>query len=411
MPVLHPVTGHVVARDRAHAVVTPPYDALTPAERSAVAATDPDSYLGALPTGGPALDLEGALRGCRDHLARLLATRRFRRLPGPALAVLALGAGRSRAVAVVGDVEVAAYRDGRVLPHERVDDQRVAQLTRYLEVVGVASSPVAVTQHPHPDVTAATAPVLASVPDVAYRATDGGGATTDVALWVVTDTAQREALAAAVAAAGTAFLADGHHRAEAAARYAERLGAGVEDPAGRVLTAVLPTDHLGVRPFHRRLEGLGHLDVATVRARLRDRGLRVDQLPGPARPDRAGVWTVAVGGVWLRVAPSPEAGRCDDPVEALDIRAAERELLPALVGDAARVEVVPVPDPHGLAALEAPGAIGVALHPPAIETVLRIASAGRTVPPKTTYVVPKLRSGLLVIPRGDHAPSPSDPAP
>ena len=225
--------GHVVAAERAHRVVAPPYDALAPATRAALAATDPDSYLGALPPGVAvgSRELETTLVRCRDHLARLFAAGYYRALPGPTIGVLALGAGDERAVGIVGDVPVAAFAavgrgaarpgtaapfrddDGLVRPHERVRAARVDELTRYLEVVGVASSPVALTQRPSAAVTSATEAVTTSAPDLAYRADDG----VDVALWCVTDPRRRRALERAVAEAGPAFLADGHHRSAAAA--------------------------------------------------------------------------------------------------------------------------------------------------------------------------------------------------
>jgi hypothetical protein len=288
---LLPFDGDVVVADQAHRVVAPPYDALAPAARAALAATDPDSYLGALPPGtaADAEQLDAALARSRAHLDRLVAAGRYRPIGGPAVGVLALGSGVDRASAIVGDVPVAAFAalagddgsraggpaapprpfaadDGLVRPHELVDEGRVAQLARYLEVVGVASSPVALTQRPHAEVTAATAAVVERPPDLAYRADDG----VDVALWCVTDPAVRARLVAAVAAAGPAFLADGHHRGAAAARHAAALGAGRHDPAGRVFCAVLPADHLRVHAFHRRLDGALAADTS-------------DEVPRPAR--------------------------------------------------------------------------------------------------------------------------------
>jgi uncharacterized protein (DUF1015 family) len=431
---LQPVVGSIVAPAHAAQVVAPPYDALTADQRAALAAGDPDAYLGALPpetatTSAAALD--ATLHRCRHHLDRLLGSDRYRSSPQPALLILALGAGEHRAVAVVGDVPVAAFTDGRVRPHEATHPDRVAQLARYLEVVGVASSPVAVTQRPHADVTAATVPTLATPPDVAFR--DEAGL--DVALWVVTDTARIDALRAALAAAGPAYIADGHHRAAAVSAHAAAHDLPPGHPGAQVLTAVLPSDHLTVTPFHRRVDGVGptapahaddrdptHADdrddtrdrddgdaeVARLLGRIRSVGFRVDPLPpgastagGPTAVAEPRVCHLAVGGVWYRVdgrsLPLP-----DDPVEALDVRLVDRLLLPALGAQPAAV--TPVAHPLGAAALARPGAVGIALHPPAIDEVLRVADAGRHLPAKTTYVTPKLRSGLLVVPRR------SDPA-
>jgi uncharacterized protein (DUF1015 family) len=412
---LHPFRGAVVVADRAKRVVAPPYDALAPTVRAALAATDPDSYLGALPpgTGADAAALDAALGRCRTHLDRLLADGHYRPLPGPAVGVLTLGAGPERAVAVIGDVPVGAFAplvedgpagpftpgDGLVRPHERVQEARVAELARYLEVVGVASSPVALTQAPDARVQALTDRVTAGVPDVAYHADDG----VDVALWCVTDRELQDALCAAVAGAGEAALVDGHHRGAAAARYAARVEAGPGDPAGRVLCAILPHDHLSVRAFHRRLDdvlvpGADGEDLGPVLERLAAAGVGVGPLDGPRRPGRPRHVSLTAAGGWWELDLRALA-RHGDPVEALDVRTVERDLVPLLLGADRSSPPTPVADPLGLDALVAPGAIGLALHPPPFDTVLAIAAAGGVLPAKTTYVTPKLRSGLLVTPR------------
>lgn len=455
-------TGHVVAGEQARRVVAPPYDALSPAARAALAATDPASYLGALPPGAPddGGRLDAALARCRTHLDQLFADGRYRQLPGPALGVLVLGSGDSRSVAIVGDVPVAAFAalddprpfvddDGLVRPHELVRPDRVDELTRYLDVVGVASSPVALTHRPDPAVTAATAAVRTGPPDLAYRAEDD----VDVALWCVTEPAVQARLVRAVAGAGPVSLVDGHHRGAAAARFAAATGAGVDDPAGRVLCAVLPSDHLTVQAFHRRVDGVlpgtdsaaaavaegpagpesdgpaeradarpDEARVAALLERLAGAGVEVRPLSAAAAPSGPHRVTLTAGGRWWEL-DVRRLVRDDDPVAALDVTLVDRDLLPRLAeaagatgpppgttgslpgatgslpGAAGQLTVTPVAAPLGLEALVAPGAVGVALHPPTVATVLDIAAAGRTLPPKTTYVTPKLRSGLVVTPR------------
>jgi uncharacterized protein (DUF1015 family) len=394
-----PFEGYVVADEGAHGVVAPPYDALTPAQRRALAAADPNSFLNVLPPAGPeaTTDLEHTLAACRRNLDRLLAEGLYVPLPGPVLAVVALGADEHRTVGIVGDLPVEAFTDGGVLPHERIRDDRAFQLRRYLEVVGVASSPVAVTHRPHAALTAATAPVLDRDPVVAYRGEDE----VDVALWVITDPAEQRRLVEALEAAGTLYVADGHHRAAAVLAYADAHGASSASPAGRVLTAAIPSDHLHVLPFHRLLPDVPHLHAAEVLARLGAAGLTPTPLAEARPPEVSGTVTVTVEGRWFLLDLRDRA--VDDAVEGLDVRLVERELLPILLGDeeggAMGHRLEPIAAPAGLAELVQPGAVGLALAPPDVEAVLRVSDAGGTMPPKTTYVTPKLRSGLVVAPR------------
>jgi uncharacterized protein (DUF1015 family) len=126
----------------------------------------------------------------------------------------------------------------------------------------------------------------------------------------------------------------------------------------------------------------------------------VTALDGPRAPTARHHVTLTAVGRWWDLDVTALV-RDDDPVEALDVALADRDLLPLLQPtDEPSVPATPVAAPLGLDALVEPGAIGLALHPPDLEEVLGIAAAGRSLPPKTTYVTPKLRSGLVVTPRG-----------
>jgi uncharacterized protein (DUF1015 family) len=392
-----PFEGRVVADEGASGVVAPPYDALNPAQRRALAAADPNSFLNVLPPEGPeaAADLEHTLAACRRSLHRMIDDGLYVPLPGPVLAVVALGTEPHRSVGIVGDLPVEAFSDGAVLPHERIRDDRVAQLRRYLEVVGVASSPVAVTHRPHPAVTAATAPIIERDAAVAYRDDDG----IDVALWLVTDPGEQAQLADALQAAGALYVADGHHRAAAVLAFAGSQGATSATAAGRVLTAAIPCDQLQVLPFHRVVHDVAYLDLEEVERRLRAAGMAPRRLDGPTAPTQPGTLVVTVDGTWLALDLRDRV--VDDPIEGLDVRLVERELLPRLLGGEVsgdrRIETVA--GPAGLEALARPDAVGIALAAPDVEAILQVSDLGATMPPKTTYVTPKLRSGLVITPR------------
>lgn len=395
---LQPLVGHVVAAAHAADVVAPPFDLLTEERRRELVAARPDSFLRVLP---PRDAGDAELRTNRQALERLLDTGRLVPMERPSLGVLSLEDRGLRTVALIGDVELAAFLDGRVLPHERVRPERVERLAHHLQVVGVASSPVCVVHRPTAAITALTDQLGRGAPDVVVDADDGVRLT----LHLVTDAAAQREMAEAVDAAGTLFVADGHHRAAAVARHAARgdgrkAATGGTGPPGRVLTAVVPSDHLRLLAFHRRVDGLGDAAASSVLGELEAVGVFPEPLTGPSIPPDPGVIHLTAERRWWTI--DLRDRRVDGPVESLDVRLVERELLEPLGRLGASPEglaVVPVPDPLGLDALVRPGSIGLALHPPSIEDVLAVAEAGAVMPPKSTYLVPKLRSGLLVVPR------------
>jgi uncharacterized protein (DUF1015 family) len=170
---------------------------------------------------------------------------------------------------------------------------------------------------------------------------------------------------------------------------------------GRVLTAVIPSDHLEVLPFHRRVVGAALGGGDQVAARLGSLG-ELRELGGRWQPDERGVVAVTVGGRWWALDLRERI--VDGPVEGLDVKLVEREVLPVLLDGAdptsgARARVEPVAGATGLASLERDGTIGIALAAPGVEAILEVADAGESMPTKTTYVTPKLRSGIFLTPR------------
>ncbi|TVR22576.1 MAG: DUF1015 family protein [Nitriliruptor sp.] len=397
---LLPISARLVTPEHAATVVSPAYDALDEQARAARAASQPDCFLTALPSGG----IEpGTLRRNRRAVDRLLREGRFTELRTGLLVVLELSDADRRLTAVIGDVDVAAYLDGRIRPHEHVRPDRVDELARYLDEVRIASSPVCVLHPRTATLDQLTREVRRRAPLVDTALPDGG----ELRVWPVTDPATIAGLAAAVGSVTALTIADGHHRAAAVAR---RVGATASRPPAatgvhaprerRVLTALVASDELAVLPFHRRVEGLPDVTADEVAAVLAERGLRLTPLPGPSAPERSGTVHLVVAGSWWRVDIGDRRG--PPPVDSLDAAVADRELIApiaTLAPGPATVPVVPVPAPLGLAALDRPDALGIALVPATMQDLLSATADGQVLPHKSTYLLPKLRSGILVVPR------------
>lgn len=302
---------------------------------------------------------------------------RLLELSGPSLLVLEIDDGRHRATSIVGDLPVTAFEDGTVRPHEQVDDRRVAALRRHVAEAGSVATPVCVAHRGQAQLDGVVAEVTAAVPDL--RRTDAAGTVT---LWVVDDADACARLQAAVAATDGWLIADGHHRA-AAAR-----------DVGRVLVALTPDAQLTTRPFHRRL---AVTDPARVGEVLHTTGLAVTGLAAAATPRRAGEVTVAADRRWWRVLLEPTGA---GPGADLDVVRAERQVLaPLAAALGAGTAPEPTPPADDPAELLAGDAVLVLLHPPTLAEVRRVVATRAVLPAKSTYVVPKHRPDVLVVPR------------
>ncbi len=111
-----------------------------------------------------------------------------------------------------------------------------------------------------------------------------------------------------------------------------------------------------------------------------------------------------LGGRWYKLKAKPEIYKADDPIGSLDVSILQNSLLGPVLG---------IQDPRtdkridfvggirGMGELERlvdGGGFKVAfsMYPTTLDELIKVADAGRIMPPKSTWFEPKLRSGVFV---------------
>ena len=123
--------------------------------------------------------------------------------------------------------------------------------------------------------------------------------------------------------------------------------------------------------------------------------------PEVARPDRPGVFGMHVGNKWYRLTVPDDLLHDEDPYGSLDVVLLHNLILgPILaVGDprtTERLEYVPGTVPlEYIAGEERPGACFL-IHPTRMDQVAAVADRGLVMPPKSTWFLPKISSGLFI---------------
>ncbi|MEY4650391.1 MAG: DUF1015 family protein [Bacteroidota bacterium] len=273
-------------------------------------------------------------------------------------------------VGYLGLVSLEDYRAGRIIKHEQTLEAREALFARYLETVGFHAEPVLLTHPPIAELSATAAQIAATDPLLDFATTDGAVHT----LWAVP---APEPIQAALAKLGRLYIADGHHRMASS----ERLG---ED--AHVMAYLVESTQLSISSFHRHIAGPAVGDwVASVGA-----------VPLEKRPEglpETGFYALDHRG-WWRFEPEalafPESTWLFDHVLApfwnvVDERHDARVRYEPGVVDLATVE-------HERRDQET---IFVLPHPHWAD-IERWADQGTSVPPKSTYIEPKLRSGVTL---------------
>ena len=208
------------------------------------------------------------------------------------------------------------------------------------------------------------------------------------------------------------YIADGHHRCEAAYQVAKQLGArkgqtGTEE-YNYVLSVIFPSSMLHILPYHRLIRDLGGLTAEDFLKKV-SVSFDVEDLTRPAEPSVPHTFCLYLGGKWRRLTAKEGTYDAADPIKSLDTSILQDPLLSAILGSKD-----PRKDPRldfmggirglkGLMDAVDSGAFmaAIAMYPTTMEELIRVADAGLIMPPKSTWFEPKLRDAMTIHLIGD----------
>ncbi len=399
MIALRPFRAWRPVADKAHLVGSRTYVSYAAEELAQRLADNPHCFLHVLRPDDA--HTEKLSRSERFHLVRM-AFKRFCdngtmvRDEQPAILLYEQSARGNVSRGIISGVSVQDYREGRIKVHEQTLTARENLFAEYLGSTGINAEPVLLTT---PEGTAWEAlldPLLGTRPVYDFRTNDR----VRHRLWPIVDERMREQLQKAFAKIPALYIADGHHRLASSARLAEASGASDVDPASWCLAFIVPRSQLYIYNFDRAVNTLGDRDEAGFLGALRSIG-KLEKVDSPW--SASGVIALrTVSGWHVLHLPAPTADR--SAADKLDTARLSELVLGPILGihdlrTDQRVRFVPgVAGTSELDRMVESGETLVAfhLHPVNFAELKAVADAGGTMPPKSTYIEPKLRSGLVV---------------
>ena len=400
MTLIRPFRALRPAPGRAAEVLAPPYDVLSSAEARARARGKPWSFLH---VSKPEIDLDPAVdpydravyAKAAENMNRMIAERVLVRDAKPAYYVYRLTwRGRTQA-GLAALAALADYKTNRIRKHEHTTPLKEDDRVRQIEAINAQTGPVMMGYPAAPAIDALIARAAARAPDVDVTADDE----VRHQLWVINDDAAIAALTKAVDSLPALYIADGHHRAAAAARVAAARGSGA---ASYFLTVLFPHHAMTILDYNRVLRDLNGHSPEELLAKLGERFV-VAASGQPVRPAARGEFGMVLAGRWYRLTIKPEFVPANDPIGRLPITLLTKNVIEPLFGVSdprtdKRIDFVG--GARGLAELERRVSSGemaaaFALYPTEMTDLMAVADAGGIMPPKSTWFEPKLADGMV----------------
>ncbi|OPY07526.1 MAG: hypothetical protein A4E68_01742 [Syntrophaceae bacterium PtaB.Bin095] len=394
----------------ARVVASPPYDVVNREEAARLAAGNPLSFLHVekseidfAPSAADEAAEDRVYLRARENLDRFISDGTLIQDAGPCYYIYRQRMGDHSQSGIVAGISAAEYESGRIKKHELTRADKELERTRHVEIAGAQTGPVFVTYRAQEAIDAIVARITAGKPEYDFTTDDGIAH----AVWVVGSDADIAGLRDAFLKVGMLYIADGHHRAAAAAAvsrmwWEQGIVDGANEACHWILAVLFPHDQLRILDYNRVVCDLFGLTAAAFLEKV-GKKFRIDPDYAQRKPARLHEFGMYLDGRWFRLMLKRKTPY-RDPVRNLDATILQEDLLRPVLG---------IQDPRtdrridfvggirGMAELERlvdSGAFRVAfaLYPTTLEEMMRVADAGRVMPPKSTWFEPKLRSGLFV---------------
>ncbi|WP_072370087.1 DUF1015 domain-containing protein [Thermophilibacter mediterraneus] len=406
---VEPITCYRPRPEAAATLASPPYDVFDRAGAEAYLAAHPGSFLSverpdaaSSPAAGPDAP-DDVYQVAHDRLADLVNGGSLLRDGTPCFYLYRLEADGRSQTGVVAACSLDDYSNGIIRRHELTRPKKEDDRVRHIEATGCQTAPVVLAYPDNPVLDALVEAAKTAEPLYDFVDADGVRQT----VWRVARPAAVESLRLMFEHVPCAYVADGHHRAAAAARVCRRMRTeGGERHTGDeaynyLLCALFPASRLHADPYDRVVADVAGMTEDELVAALEAQGVSVGPRgERPVRPSRRGAVGMYAFGAWRELGLPDE--RPDDPADALDVSVLQDRVLAGVLGvgdprEDPRLSFVGGAAEAGELERRA-GDRGVAftLFPTSVAELMAVADAGRLMPPKSTWFAPKPSSGLFV---------------
>lgn len=388
-----------------------PYDVMNSEEAREMVAGKPYSFLHIdkaevdLPQGTDIYS-DAVYAKAKENLERMIQEGVFQQDLLPNLYIYRLTMDGKSQTGLVACTSVDEYLDETIKKHELTRADKEADRIRHVDTLNANTGPIFLAYKENADAkaiidgwTAATPPVYDFVSE------DGIGHT----VWVIDSDAEIGMLVQAFQKTANFYIADGHHRNASAVKVALKRREAKPDYTGEeefnyYLSVLFSADELYIMDYNRVVKDLNGYTPEGFLEKISEKfEITPYTEKKPYRPNARHQFGLYLAGKW-HVMTAKEQILSNDPVLGLDVSILQKELLePVLaIGDPRTDKRIDfVGGIRGLEELErrvdsGEMSLAFSMFPTSMAELMDVADAGLTMPPKSTWFEPKLRSGLFI---------------
>jgi len=301
---------------------------------------------------------------------------------------------------VVCGASVEEYLNDDIKKHEATLTSREKMFTEYLDVVGYNAEPVLLAHKSSQEIDNLLKLVTRARAEYEFTTTD----LVKHELWKLNDS-EAELTIAAFDKLNELYIADGHHRSASSVRLSEKRkkegSSAVNEKA--FLAYIIDEAQLNILEFNRLVRTMNGLSSDKILELVAEH-FEITKTPNKHKPTANHQFCMCLQGEWYELNCKPEIIDDSHPVKCLDAEILTQYVLSPILGihdlkSDGNISFMSGAEPHEkleqkVASGEFP--IAFVLFPATMDQVKRVADNQMIMPPKSTWVEPKLRSGLTI---------------
>lgn len=408
MAVIKPFKAVRPSRDKVALVSSKSYEAYTPAELGAKLDFNPFTFLHILNPGykyQQEVSGEERFKLVHNRYLEFKESNVFVSDKTPCFYVYETKKDHDTFCGIIAATSVKDYKSGHIKKHEATLNNRVQLFENYLKSTGFNAEPVLLTYKDSDSIDDILNSIKLERPEYEFSTTDR----IYHKLWVVKDVETIEKIEKEFSVIRDLYIADGHHRSASSALLAEDLASENPNHTGDeaynyFMSYLIPESHLKISEFNRFVKDLNGLSKEEFLLQL-DEHFRVENKGQQFYiPTKKHHFSMYLDGEFYSLYLRKTHYDFDNALSILDAEILYQNVLKPILG----IKNINHSDRIGYAHTKKDSLsiktlvdngiykVGFGLIPIDVNEMKDVADEHLTMPPKTTYIEPKLRSGLTL---------------
>ena len=300
---------------------------------------------------------------------------------------------------------VADYRNDIIRKHEDTLSQREELFANYLKIVEFNADPVLMTYSDKKAIAEIISKEKENDPDYFFTTPDK----VKHSLWVVSDPKTIQSIQQEFKGIKALYIADGHHRSASSDLLAKKLEETNPNHTGKepynfFMGYLIPESEIRIYEFNRMVKDLNGLTKEEFLIRL-DAFFRIEKKGKVLyKPSKKHHFSMYLDGEFYSLFLRRKVYKFTDVLSELDTQILYKTVLEPILGitdlrtdkrihyGCGKHNIIRMKDEID----QGEFVVGFSLVPLKIGEIKAIADAGLVMPPKSTYIEPKLRSGITI---------------